>query len=170
MKKVIFGLIFLMIISSAYAGYKLPGSWYGYLYIDDVPAPDGTVIQAFINDESLPSAYTTLKRGDGYFLIHVEGKEGDIVKFFVGATEIRATEWHMGVNKEQMDIYLSSDEITGDVYEIPETKNITETIPEEEIESPTGLVTGSQLGMGILILIILIAGVLYFRGKGLIKK
>jgi len=158
MKKEIFSILaILFLINSVYA-LDIPGSWYGYVYINGEPAPNGLKIQAFVNNQNLPSGETTLKRGDGYYLIHVDGNEGDIVKFYIYDKEVGTKDWHMGLNKEQFDIYLESDDI--DL-----------TTLSGETKSITGFVTSSssKLIIGIVLVFLVVLSCILFYKKRLKK-
>ena len=78
----------LILGSVAYGHAQAPATWDGTATLDGVPAPDGTVVSAFVGDATEPSDTTTTSDG-GFYLLVVpqppgENFLGQTVRFTVG--------------------------------------------------------------------------------------
>jgi hypothetical protein len=89
---------------------SLPASFYGTLKINRENAPDGTLIEALVNDRVTAQAFSRTYQGDSVYSLDVPGddtatspveggKEGDVISFRVGG--VIANEqavWHTAAN------------------------------------------------------------------------
>lgn len=72
MKKLIYFLMFVLVVSLAYAG-----SWNGYVKLYGLAAPEGTVVDAYVDGNI--RATTTVQK-DGYYQIYVECEDKALFK------------------------------------------------------------------------------------------
>ena len=99
-------------ISPAMAIPALPSTFYGKVKHNNFNVPDGTVIQAYINDQLVATGYSQLYEGDSYYLLNIPGdnsetnvieggRDGDKVTFKVGGLiAFEFGTWHSGTNLE----------------------------------------------------------------------
>jgi hypothetical protein len=96
MKKVVIYLpIFMFLVSLVSA---VPASWYGYVTINGSLAPDGAVVDAYIDNSIVATTTVGAVQSNGYYLIHVEGNVGDNVSFKVYGNNVSeaAQTWAAG--------------------------------------------------------------------------
>lgn len=92
----LFSLFFSLTVLSAVAAVQV-GDWWGVVTIADSQAPDGTVVTAFVNGDEVMSVSVGAIE-PGYYLVHVEGSEGDIVTFKINGVDAEqgAQVWSSG--------------------------------------------------------------------------
>ena len=90
----------------------LPSSFYGIVKFNNSNLPDGTTVEAIINDQIVASGYTQTYQDESVYALDVPGddsgttiveggKEGDVIHFKVGGIEVTETGiWHSGTNVE----------------------------------------------------------------------
>ena len=111
----IFALILACLAASlvsapALAIPPLPASFYGKVRINSISVPDGTIIQALINDHVIAQAYTQTYLGDSVYALDVRGDDsdtsvidggvaGNVIQFKVGSILVDQTAtWQSGSN------------------------------------------------------------------------
>ena len=69
----------------------------GFVYVHGVPAEDGTLVEARIEDVPVASCRTATVDGrPGYYLLAICCDPGDEVRFFVEGEEARESPWQCG--------------------------------------------------------------------------
>jgi hypothetical protein len=88
----------------------LPSSFYGTLKVNGENVPDGTLVQALINDQVVAQAYTQTYQADSVYALDVPGddtdtsvqdggRENDTIKFEIGGALADQTgTWNSGTN------------------------------------------------------------------------
>lgn len=126
-KRLLFSLIIIPAILAFPRVVKafppLPSSFYGVVKLNNNNLPDGTTVEAIINDQVVASAYTQTYKGESVYAIDVPGDdssttlveggvEGDIIHFKVGGIEVDDTGiWHSGTNVELALILTSTSKL-----------------------------------------------------------
>lgn len=102
----------LVNFGAVYAVPPLPSSFYGKVSLNGSNLPEGTVIEALINDKVISEAQTLIYSGDSVFAIDINGddpstggleggKENDVIRFRIGGLMAKETgTWHSGTNVE----------------------------------------------------------------------
>jgi hypothetical protein len=107
-------VLFALLVNfgTASAVPPLPSSFYGKVSLNGSNLPEGTVIEAIINDKMISESQTLIYSGDSVFAIDINGddpstgvveggKENDVIRFRVGGLMAKETgTWHSGTNVE----------------------------------------------------------------------
>lgn len=103
-------LISLFMTIPVMAVPALPSSFYGTLKVNGENVPDGTLVQALINDQVVAQAYTQTYQADSVYALDVPGddtdtsvqdggRENDTIKFEIGGALADQTgTWNSGTN------------------------------------------------------------------------
>ena len=122
----------------------LPSSLYGTIKLDGEDVPDGTLIQALINDQVYASVSTQTYQGDSVYAIDVPGDdtstqeveggvEGDVIYFKLNGLLVDQTAtWHSGTNQE-LDLSAISQAATA----VLQTATPTTRPAGQDPENPT---------------------------------
>jgi hypothetical protein len=89
---------------------SLPSSFYGTVKFNDANVPDGTLVEALINDQVVAQGYTQTYQGESVYSLDVRGddtdttvqdggKQGDLIYFTIGGLKADQTgNWSGGTN------------------------------------------------------------------------
>jgi hypothetical protein len=89
---------------------SLPSSFYGTVKFNDANVPDGTLVEALINDQVIARGYTQTYQGESVYSLDVRGddtdttvqdggKQGDLIYFTIGGLKADQTgTWSGGTN------------------------------------------------------------------------
>jgi hypothetical protein len=132
MRKIPFLLILILVCSSnlfiivpAYAFPPLPSSFYGTIKVNGQDVPDGTIVEASINNQILVSAYSLIYEGDSVYSLDVPGDDintpvveggqaGDSIIFLIGGVQAEQYGiWQGGTNVE-LNLTAQSDQSLSD--------------------------------------------------------
>jgi len=97
-------LLCLLVLPIAFAAF--PGNWWGKVYIKGEQAPNGTPINAYINDNLVATTKVGNKLGSGYYELFIEGKAGDTIIFKIGSIEAGTANFTDG-SHAQLDLNLT---------------------------------------------------------------
>jgi hypothetical protein len=189
-----FFVFMILIAGTLYANVEEVGDWWGTVTINGVSGNNGAIVETYISGNKVATAIVGEYEKD-YYLIHVEGQEGNEVLFKINGFEAERANWSNEDHRLDLSVTIqesSSDNPPSssggggsssgseDIQNTPETSSSTssnseETIQTQETEeqetSPgiTGAVVGF-LGSGkgitaIVILIILGVGVILIKSK-----
>jgi hypothetical protein len=100
----------LVSVGTVFAFPSLPSSFYGIVKYNGENLPEGTLVEAMVNNEVCAKGYSEMYQGDSVYTLDVRGddtdtteqdggKEGDTIYFRVGGLMASQTaEWHAGTN------------------------------------------------------------------------
>lgn len=133
-------LFFSSLIALSPLALAVPGDWWGVVTIDGSPAAEGTVVAAYVNGKEAMNA-TVGAIAPGYYLVHVEGSEGDSVTFKVAGVDAEqgAQAWSAGDHRLDLSANLSVIEVTTTIApgEAVEEETTTTTLPTTTTTQPT---------------------------------
>lgn len=109
---IIAAVLFIVLLPTAtvLAFPSLPSSFYGVVKYNGANIPEGTLVEALINDQVFATGYSEMYQGDSVYTVDVRGNdsdtaekdggvESDIIQFRVGGLMAAETaEWHAGTN------------------------------------------------------------------------
>jgi hypothetical protein len=116
----ILSLVTLALPETAGAFPPLPSSLYGKVKVDGANVPDGTLLEAWINERVVASCITQAYQGDSVYSIDIPGDdtstqeveggvEGDVINFkLAGILVDQTAAWHSGTN-QNLDLSVTSE-------------------------------------------------------------
>ena len=104
MKITIAVLLCLLVLPIAFAAF--PGNWWGKVYIGGEQVPDGTTINAYIDDNLVATTHVGDWLGSGYYELIIEANNGDTIIFKIGSIEAGTAVFSDGAHP-QLDLSLT---------------------------------------------------------------
>lgn len=172
----VFFMIFLP-TATVLAFPSLPSSFYGVVKYNDANIPEGTLVEALVNNQVFATGYSQMYEGDSVYTLDVRGDdtdtadqdggvEGDTIFFRVGGLMASETaEWHAGTNIS-LGLTVNSTSALNSPQSTP-TALATQTpiaYPEASAESQA-IIQKPVVIIIIVILVSLLAGVFWFLRK-----
>lgn len=174
--------MFLLPTATVLAFPSLPSSFYGVVKYNGANIPEGTLVEALINDQVFATGYSEMYQGDSVYTVDVRGDdsdtteqdggvESDRVHFRVGGLMAAETaEWHAGTNVV-LDLTVNSKSALNSAQPTP-TALATQTpiaYPEAGSE-PQAIIQKPVIILIAAILVSFTAGVIWFHWKKTLRR
>jgi hypothetical protein len=103
----LFMIVLVALLALPIAFATMPGDWWGKAYINGTLVPDGTPINAYINDKLVATTTVGAKLGHGYYELFIEANDGQLITFKIGSVNVTTYTFSDGSHL-QLDLNLTS--------------------------------------------------------------